>query len=237
MTGSRTSPPDRPLTPRAPPGPEPPTGASTGKSGSEAKALSDSPLAPIYEINERCIKLLTDAARNETRPAPGLIVALRPLLLKLTPDTRVRAAQRALLLLDMGFRDALWWKDAQRDPQRASRTPLAQDAFPARAAMNLARSTLVLSWHGIRADRTRASLMLGISRPVTDIIASLTLTDLDRIAERRFRRLRPRWEDRPALWRRLLLSVETADFRREREFNLRALQLVTGELALAPTDA
>lgn len=235
MTGSRTSPPDRPVTLNVTPGPE-----HFGRSATEVPAApqpkdrGESSLAPIGEINERCISLLVQAARDERHPAPGLVVALRTLLLRMSPEMRARAAQRAILLVDMGFRDLIWWRDARREPHRASRTPLIQDAFPARAAMNLARSTLVLSWHSIRANRTAAGLMLGIPYPVADVIGSLSLTDLDRIAEKRFRRLRPRWEDRPALWHQLLLSVEGADFRREREFNLRAAQLIAGELSVAP---
>ena len=236
MTGLRTPPPDL-------------TDPSTINSGSvrltsdivrapitRPRGSESSPLAPIYEINERCIQLLVEAARSEHDPAPGLVVALRTQLLRLSPEMRTRAAERPLLLVDMGFRDPGWWKDARRAPLRASRTPIAQNAFPARASMHLARSTLVLAWHSVRADPIAAGLRLGICHPVADLIASLTLTDLDRIAEKRFRRLRPRWEERPALWRQLLLSVDSNDFRRERDFNLRALQLAAGELSFAPRD-
>lgn len=213
----------------------PPARVATEPTPPQPKADAE-PLAPIHEINERCINLLVEAARDDKHPAPGLIVALRPLLLQLTPEKRMRVARRALLLVDMGFRDVDWWKEAQRDPLRSTRMPAALDAFPPRAAMTLARSTLILAWHSIRADRTAAGLMLGISRSVADVILTLSLTDLDRIAEKRFRNLRPRWEDRPALWRQLLLSVDASDFRKEREFNLRALQLVAGQLAFAVRD-
>lgn len=93
-----------------------------------------------------------------------------------------------------------------------------------------------MAWHSIRADRIAAGLILDTSHPVADLIATLTLADLDRIADKRFRRLRPSWEDRPGLWRELLLSVEANDFRRGREFNLWAAQLVAGELSVAPLD-
>jgi len=234
MTGLRTPPPDPPDASRTKSPPAHLACTTARSSVAHPKEWEGSPFAPIYEINERCINLLVEAVRNENHPAPGLVVALKAELLGMTPEMRTKAAERALLLVDMGFRDAGWWKDALRAPQRASRTPIAQDAFPARAAMHLARSTLILGWHSIRADRTAGGLMLGISHPVADVIASLTLTDLDRIAEKRFRRLRPRWEERPTLWRELLLSVNSTDFRRSREFNLRALQLAAGELSVAP---
>jgi hypothetical protein len=72
--------------------------------------------------------------------------------------------------------------------------------------------------------------MLGISSEVGEIIAACSLTELDRIAGRGFRFVRPRWEDRPGVWRQLLLSAQQPDVRRLRETNVRAVQLITGEL-------
>jgi hypothetical protein len=237
MTGSRTSSPDRPAARKPPPPPAPLIhDAPREHALAPPRDRADCRYRPIYQINEQCIDLLVEAARRETHPAPGLVVVLRTLLLRMTPQMRTQAAQRALLLVDMGFRDVGWWKDARREPRRGSRTPIGPDPLPTRAALNLARSSLVLAWHSIQANPMAAGLMLGISRPVASVISSLSLTDLEHIAEKRFRRLRPRWEDRPGLWRQLLLSVEATDFRKEREFNLRALQLAAGELFVAPPD-
>jgi hypothetical protein len=69
-----------------------------------------------------------------------------------------------------------------------------------------------------------------VSPEVARIIARFSLTELDRVVERRFRYLRPRWEDRPAVWRALFLSAQSGDPRRTREVNLRAIQLMTGDL-------
>ena len=63
-----------------------------------------------------------------------------------------------------------------------------------------------------------------------DIPAILDRVDIDTIVERRLQHVRPRWEDRPAVWERLSLTAESEDFRETRDFNLRSLQLVTGEL-------
>jgi hypothetical protein len=84
----------------------------------------------------------------------------------------------------------------------------------------------------VRADPA-GSCLLGVSTEVARIIASFSITELDWAVERRFRYLRPRWEDRPAVWRALLLSAQRGDIRRSREVHLRALQLITGELLLS----
>lgn len=195
----------------------------------------DSPLAPLHEVNERCLTLLAETARQQKHGTSSLVIALRRPLLAMTPEARARASRRAVLLLDMAFRDRLWWVGARAHPRRATRTLLEHDVFPAPSARYLARATLVLAWHSVRADRTAAGALLGVSCAVAEIIAGLSLEELDLIAERRFRSLRPRWEDRPALWRKLLLSVESSDYRREREFNLLSLKLVIGELLSSGT--
>ena len=94
----------------------------------------------------------------------------------------------------------------------------------------------MLAWHSVKAD-VNASCLLGISPGVAATLASFSLTELDRIAERRFRYVRPRWEDRPIVWRQLLLTAGSADARQARDANLRALQLITGDLIAARLDA
>ena len=87
----------------------------------------------------------------------------------------------------------------------------------------------MLAWHGVRSDPV-GSCLLGVSPEVARIIAGFSLTELDRVVERRFRYVRPRWEDRPAVWRALFLSAQSGDARRTGEVNLRAIQLMTGDL-------
>jgi hypothetical protein len=65
---------------------------------------------------------------------------------------------------------------------------------------------------------------------VSQVIAGLSLSEIDRIVERNFQHLRPRWEDRPGVWRALLLAAEGEDFRKTRDFDLYSLQLITGDL-------
>jgi hypothetical protein len=97
----------------------------------------------------------------------------------------------------------------------------------------------MLAWHTLRA-RPEDAALLGVAPGVAQVIAGLSLSAIDRIVERNFHHLRPRWEDRPGVWRALLLAAESEDFRRMRNFDLYSLQLITGDLwtagARAPLD-
>ena len=186
-------------------------------------------LQSLQEANERCIEMLVHAARADTTDAFSLVNHLRSLLRVLTPDVRARAAHTALLLVDMQLSNEVWWTHLQAHPNRPGPLPSARGSFPRASAVPLGRATLMLAWHGVRSDPV-GSCLLGVSPEVARIIAGFSLTELDRVVERRFRYVRPRWEDRPGVWRALLLSAQSGDARRTREVNLRATQLMTGDL-------
>jgi hypothetical protein len=142
---------------------------------------------------------------------------------------RARAAYKTFLLLDLEFANAAWWQMVTSHPARPAPPPSWQGSFPRGPAVQLARATIMLAWHSLRAHRNAACL-LGLTPAVAEVIAALSLTDIDRIVDRRFRYLRPRWEDRPAVWRQLLQAAQSPDIRRTRDVNLRGLQLLVGEM-------
>lgn len=186
-------------------------------------------LAPLREVNDRCIEMLALAARKERAGSPSLVAHLKDVLLRVTPEIRDRAAGRPVLLTDMQFTNAPWWRAARAHPTRPAPLPSWRGSFPRPAAVSLARGTLMLAWHSLRSS-AESAVLLGVLPGVAELIAELSLTDIDSIVERRFQHIRPRWEDRPAVWRRLLLAAESEDFRKTRDFNLYSLQLITGEL-------
>ena len=186
-------------------------------------------LPPLQDVNARCIEMLVNAARADRPDMPSLVSQLRDLLRSTTPNMRARAARRAVLLVDMQFANPQWWQMLKYHPTRLAPVPAWRGGFPRQASIQLARSTLMLAWHSVRSDR-HAACLLGITPPVAELIAGLSVTELDQVVERRFRHVRPRWEDRPTVWRRLLLSAEGEDLRRARDFNVYSLQLLTGEL-------
>jgi hypothetical protein len=195
----------------------------------EVSAARAQLLQSLQEANERCIQMLAHAARTEARDTFPLVNHLRPLLRGLTPEIRARAARTALLLVDMQLSNAPWWTSLQAHPARPAPLPAARGSFNRASAMPLGRAILMLAWHGVRSDPV-GSCLLGVSPDVARVIASFSLTELDGAVERRYRYVRPRWEDRPAVWRALLLSAQSRDARRTREANLRAIQLMTGDL-------
>ena len=186
-------------------------------------------LKPLCEVNERCLELLVQDARSARSGAFPLTVHLRALLTGLSPEMRMRAARRSLLLVNMEFSSISWWQNLIANPTRPAQLPPWRGSFPKARAVQLARATLVVAWHSLRSNPSAACPM-GMARQVAPLIAALTLTEIERIAERRCRWLRPRWEDQPAVWRQLLRSAQSVDTRGARDFNLRGLQLLTGDL-------
>jgi hypothetical protein len=190
-------------------------------------------LTPLHALNRAGLGALVEAARiPEGEPMPGFLAELRDQLEALGEEAQFRAAECPFLLLNVGFQDEEWWRGLKYGLPRNAREPVA--CFPRLKAMPLARSTLTLAWHWAHADPETAGLVLGISRTCAALIASLTLQELETIAHRQHRCLRPRWEDRPAVWRALLGAAQQADREALSDFRLYGIRLVIGELLQLP---
>jgi hypothetical protein len=190
------------------------------------------PRQEVQRVNQRCIEGLIQAARLARPEMSPLVRELREVLLQMTPETRARAVRRTFLLVDMELGNTDLWRRLKSHPARVQPALRGRGTFPRAAAIQLARAILILAWYGVRTDRYGANLLLGMSAAVSDIIAGLSLADIDRIAERQFCYVRPRWEDRPDLWLKLLSASQTLDIRRARDVNLRGLQLIVGAVVI-----
>lgn len=203
-----------------------------------APQAKDPLLTGVFEVNERCLELLVSAARQEPRGSFALVRELREVLLSTDPPVRRRAACRSFLLVDMEFGNIDWWRGVGSQLAEPARLPYWRRSFPRASGTQLARAALLLAWSSLRSGRDPATarLLLGMTPEVGELVASLRFDQIERVAQKRFRFVRPRWDDRPAVWRRLLLAAQSADSGLMGAFNLHALQLLSGEL-IEPTVA
>ena len=194
------------------------------------RSSSDPPLNGLYEVNERCIELLVSTARREETQSFALISELRDLFKSADRSMRERAARVNFLLVDLEFGNPDFWHVACSHPGQQLKTPQWRVSFPRRSAVPLAHATLMLAWNSLRTDSPTARVLLGMAQSVSHRIAGLRFDEIERIAHKRYRHVRPRWDDRPAVWRRLLLAAQSDDAKLMGAVSLHALQLLTGEL-------
>jgi hypothetical protein len=111
------------------------------------------------------------------------------------------------LLVDVHFRSAEWWDSLLHFPTASRPIDSWLTAFPRQRGIMLTRSALTLAWHVARTDRQAAVVFLGLSPSVSELFGLVSLQQIDRIAERHFAHLRPRWEDNPAMWHEILSAL------------------------------
>lgn len=210
---------------------DPPSPPKSPQRVGEVNRVVEQALRPLYEVNQLCIELLVKAAWSERVDLP-LVCQLRAGLRSMSAEAQARAAQKAFLLVDMEFTNSASWKLLQNHSSRAI-SPSRSDYFPRSSAIQLTRATLILLRHSIQSNASEACL-LGVHPRVAELIGALSMSEIERVAERRGRYVRPRWEDRPAVWHELIQAACSPDIRRTREFCLHGLQLLTGDLLQIP---
>jgi hypothetical protein len=165
-------------------------------------------LAPVAELNEQLLELLCLAAEAPGDAAPPLLAALSPELYTLTAPMRARLAQCPYLLLDAGFAQPEYWQPAALRVMDAATAP---GFFVGADGTNLLRRSLLLAWHLARTNRVMARMTLGMSSTCADRIAHCRLRDLEWLAELSPPWIRPRWDQHPQLWRRLIVAARRDD--------------------------
>jgi hypothetical protein len=183
---------------------------------------------PVYELNLQCVELLVKAASMAVPELP-LARQFQGPLQNLSQDARARIAQQSFLLADMRLTRPDWWDSALKSPSRAS-IVLVRPAFSKASAIQLGRATITLLRHSTHIFGLEACL-LGAHPSVLKSISALSLSEIDRVTERNFPQVRPRWENRPAFWQKLLQAAAGNDVRRKRDLCLTGLQLLGSEIA------
>jgi hypothetical protein len=160
----------------------------------------------LQEVNGRLLDLLVLASQNPNASGLPLALDLRDVLEHMDPTARERAAASPFLLVEFGFRDAARWSSVRGVVESINPR---EGYFPHPQALELAQMTLILAWSLVRSNRDAAFVMLGVSPACAGIVADLRLQDLQRIAAERSAWIRPRWETRADVWRRLLSTADT----------------------------
>ena len=189
------------------------------------KHHSTDALAPICDINEQCLQMLVEAAHVPSTANEPFIRQLLALISSLDATTLSTAARFPFLLVDFGFRDLEWWSEITAAAEPVASESPCPSLFPRSAAIALARATLMLAWHTVRTDTEASVVLLGITPTVARLLRSQRLQDIDRIAEQHYWGLRPRWEDRPGVWRQLMFCAKSTEVDTAHDFVLHALQL------------
>ena len=184
-------------------------------------------LQTAHRLNERCFSLLA-----ETVLTGGASIELHAMyrLRELWAQVDARVCERAgrcpVLLLDLNFQRADWWRWVGQGDGRASGVNVPSALFTEEDATPLWREILMEAWSIGRSIPHAASLVFGMEPHVSSAIADLSVPELDQVAVVYARYLRPRWEENCVFWRRLLLAAIGADDEALAHAHLHCLQLL-----------
>jgi len=186
-------------------------------------------LASLRELNEEALELCAAAPAGGCA-ALGEIARHWP---RLDAAARMRAAGCLYLLLDAGFADDehLGCGAACRVHEAA---PGCAPCFAPEAAAPVSQAVLTFAWHLARTEAAAARLLLAVPAAGVAALAQLTLGEVRALARRCTARLRPRWAQRPAVWREFLAAAAAEDAARLARARLRGQRLMAAELRQGP---
>jgi hypothetical protein len=143
----------------------------------------------VYQLNERTLQLLRDAATRH-----------RELWSALDAAAIGRAARFPFVILDVFFNDVSWWKSALQKPESSLAQMSGMSLWPADVAQKLMGELLVFAWHTAKWDWRVAQLSLGMLPGVVEAIAAMTPHQLDIVSARHHGSLRLRWQEDTDFW-------------------------------------
>ena len=188
---------------------------------------------PLAELNAEILEACAGAPARPT--ASSTEASLHWQWRALGELARARLARCPYLLVDAGFTDADRWVNLPRAgvheavPIRVSADRRAPLATP------LLRRILVFAWHLARANGLGARIALGMSPSCAEIVAGFRFADLEALAEQRPLWIRPRWHDRPEVWKAWMIAAAEESPRGLERMQLWGLQTLAAALSVAET--
>jgi hypothetical protein len=165
----------------------------------ETRGLADA-LAAIGGVNKQLLEALRLSARRVDRAFP-LAPSLRTPFATLTAEQLREAPSCGVLLADAGFSEVERWRRVSGESDLEPSVDNAPDWLTREHAIVLAYAILMVAWHVVHTAPAAAGVLLGMSEPVLKWYRKLDTADLARIARHHSGWIRPRWVDRPDLWR------------------------------------
>lgn len=191
-------------------------------------------LALVYQLNERCLELLSQVAASSDADCTLALVQLhRDLWRNLDATARHRVARLPFVMVDIHFTDLAWWRQARQSISSGACDPKHTPFLPREIAEPLMHETLMFVWHAVQSDARLACLTVGMSREVSTAIADMAAQEVRDIASKHSGEVSPRWRDAPELWRELLVAAHSGDRDALADVHLHAKLLLSGELLAA----
>lgn len=186
-------------------------------------------LRPVVELNDLLLQaLIADAASPRSMRRLSLSNHVGDLFAEFPAEARTRIAECPFALVDAGFDDADRWvrvKNGTYVDAGKSRPPL-----PSAYGQRLAQMMLILAWSLARSNRDAAHVVLGMSQRCAAVVGDIGLSVLPSIAEQHAQLIRPRWEDRPDIWRQLLQLAFHGVERNQPPLSVRAMEYFLTDL-------
>jgi len=184
-------------------------------------------LQTVHRLNKRCFSVLAETVRTG---GAGIDLHAMYGLSELWAQADARVCERAgrcpVLLLDLNFQRADWWKRVGHGDSRSSSISGMPALFTVEQAAPLLREILTEAWSIGRSMPHAAGLIFGMEPRVSSAIADLSVPELDQAAVAYTRFLRPRWEESRVFWQGLLLAAIGADDEALAHAHLHCLQLL-----------
>lgn len=166
----------------------------------------------LAELNELCLELLAEQARQQALPAPPMFRELADLWSQLDTTARKRAAACPYLLMDAGFCDPYRWRWLSDQPVGVlgserihDREPITYNAFfTVPSATKVAQQVFTNAWYIVQSQPIGAPLFLGMPAHCAALFRACSMRQVTELANQHAGWVRPRWSGRPMVWRQLL---------------------------------
>lgn len=184
-----------------------------------------------HQLNERCIDLFCELAIESAPENPwSAVVSNRDLWCRLDAVSRKRLAAFPFVIVDVRFKDDVWWQAMIEHEPAAVGSSAAPGSTPWTRYEWLALEALLCAWQIAREASGVAQLIFAMQPSVAARVAALTMQQVRAIAVAGTQALRIRWDDDPKFWRELLLALRDEDASALATLRREAKLLFGGEL-------